>query len=483
MSDILSLDATGQLAALAGRRISAYELLDATRRRWEQVNGAINAVVNTDWDRAVERAKSIDDHRVKGDTLGPQAGLPMTVKDTLDVEGMPASSGVDVFRLGKRPDAAVVRHARLAGAVIWGKTNTPVLAGDWQTYNALYGTTNNPWDLDRTCGGSSGGAAAALAAKITALEIGSDIGGSLRVPASFCGVYAHKPTWGAVSQIGHVPPRPGAHAERDLNVVGPMARSARDLRLLLSTLEHGPLAAKGQAVELKGLKIGLWLDEPAFVLDPEVRSAIETFAEELRLHGALMIPMPAPVDAPTLLTAYRTLLAGLLAEDLSASRLRALERSRGAAKLARALGAGPDSWAGVALAYTATHREWLAADEVRARLGTQMRRVFTQLDVLMMPIAPVAAFPHDHRPFNRRTLRLSDGRKAPYLALARWIALATTCGLPATAIPVGHTSEGLPVGVQLVGPRGGDSRTLAVAEAIEERLGGFVAPSLQTAPS
>ncbi len=175
--------------------------------------------------------------------------------------------------------------------MIWGKTNTPVMAGDWQSFNGLYGTTNNPWDVTRTPGGSSGGAAAALAAGVTALEIGSDIGGSLRVPASFCGVFSHKPTWGLVSQYGHVPPSPGSWSERDLNVVGPMARSARDLRLLLSVIENGPLGAKAPPADLKTLRIGLWLDEPSFPLDPEVRAAVERFAAELAAAGAEVIPI------------------------------------------------------------------------------------------------------------------------------------------------------------------------------------------------
>ncbi|HLY77895.1 MAG TPA: amidase family protein, partial [Caulobacteraceae bacterium] len=265
MDALLALDATGQLAALNAGRVSAAELLEATLRRHEAANGPVNAVVATDVERARERAKAIDEHRAKGDPLGPLAGLPMTIKDTFDVEGLPATSGLEAFRRGRRPDAVVVSHARHAGAVIWGKTNTPVMAGDFQTYNALYGTTNNPWDLARTSGGSSGGAAAALASRITALEIGSDIGGSLRTPASFCGVYSHKPTWGVVSQIGHVPPAPGALSERDLNVVGPMARSARDLRLLLSVLEGGALAARTHAPpELASLRVGLWLNQPEF---------------------------------------------------------------------------------------------------------------------------------------------------------------------------------------------------------------------------
>ncbi|HLY78863.1 MAG TPA: amidase family protein, partial [Caulobacteraceae bacterium] len=173
---------------------------------------------------------------------------------------------------------------------------------------------------------------------------------------------------------------------------------------------------------------------------------------------------------------YRTLLAALLAQDMPPAQLGAMQRVRGPAKLARKLGAGPNSWAGLALDYTASHLDWLAADEARARVGGQLRGVFNRFDVILAPINPVAAFPHDHRPFQRRTLTLSDGGKAPYLAMLNWIALATACGLPATAIPAGQTPAGLPVGAQLIGPRGADARTIAIAEAIEERLGGFIAP-------
>jgi amidase len=481
MDAMLSLDATGQLAALNAGRISAAELLEMTLRRYEAVNQPVNAVVAVDFERARERARAIDDHRAKGDPLGPLAGLPMTIKDTFDVEGMAASSGRGDFRRGRRPDAIVVSHVRHAGAVIWGKTNTPVMAGDFQTYNRLYGTTNNPWDVERTCGGSSGGAAVALATRMTALEIGSDIGGSLRTPASFCGVYSHKPTWGVISQVGHVPPAPGALAERDLNVVGPMARSARDLRLLLSVMEAGTIARTHPSPEVGSLRVALWLNQPEFVLDPEVKAVLEDFGDQLRGLGAEVTSITSPVVVEMLLTAYRALLAGVLAQDLPTAQLQAMQRMRGAAKLARKLGAGPDSWAALALDYTASHLDWLAADEARARVGGQLRGVFNRFDVIVAPIGPVAAFPHDHRPFQRRTLTLSDGSKAPYLAMLRWIALATACGLPATAIPVGQTPRtekggGLPVGAQLIGPRGADSRTIAIAEAIEDQLGGFVAP-------
>jgi amidase len=476
VDDLLKRDATDQIAALNARRVSAVELLEAALARHEATHPRLNAVVATDVEKAMAQARAVDDLRSKGEAIGLLAGLPMTVKDTLDVVGMPASSGLEGLRRRIAQDASAVRQARAAGAVIWGKTNTPVMAGDWQTYNALYGTTNNPWDPTRTTGGSSGGAAAALAAGVTALEIGSDIGGSLRVPASFCGVYSHKPTWGLVDQHGHVPPSPGSWSERDLNVVGPMARSARDLRLLLAAIEDGPLAAKAPPSDIREARIALWLDEPTFPLDPEVRTVVESFAAELRAAGATVTPIPSPVHAPTLIGAYQVLLGAVLGEDMPASAIRSMERMRGWARWQMSRGAGPTSTAAMTLAYTATHREWMAADAVRARLRREIAPLFERFDAILAPITPVCAFQHDHRPFARRRLMTSERQAIPYTAMLNWIALATALHLPATAIPAGPAASGLPVGVQLIGPLNGDARTLALAQAIEENVRGFTPP-------
>jgi len=478
MAEILKLDATDMLAALAARRVSALELLEASLTRHQAVHGQLNAVVATNLERAMERARAVDELRVKGEPLGPLAGLPMTIKDTFDVVGMPASSGLEGLRRRVAENADVVAHVKSAGAVIWGKTNVPVMAGDWQSFNALYGTTNNPWDVSRTPGGSSGGAAAALAVGVTALEIGSDIGGSLRVPANFCGVFSHKPTWGLVSQHGHVPPSPGSWSERDLNVVGPMARSARDLRLLLSVIENGPLAPKVPPADLATVRIGLWLDEPSFVLDVEVRAAIESFAAELAAAGAEVIPIVSPVHMPTLMSAYQTLLGAVLGGDMPPARIRGMERLRGWAKWSMNRGADPLSTAALTLAYTATHREWMAADAVRNRLRREATAFLEPYDVIMAPIAPVVAFPHDHKPFGRRRLTTANGRTFPYNAMLNWIALATALHLPATTVPAGASPSGMPIGVQLIGPPGAAGRTLAIAQAIDENVRGFVAPDL-----
>lgn len=474
--DLLDLDATAQLVALREKRVSAVELLKASLARHAETHDTLNAVIAADPERALERARALDDARARGETLGPLSGLPMTVKDTFDVAGMAASSGLAELRRRQPEDAQAVSHARHAGAVIWGKTNVPVMAADWQSTNPLYGRTNNPWDPTRTPGGSSGGAATALAARVTPLEIGSDIGGSLRVPAGFCGVFSHKPTWGVVSQRGHVPPHPGSFAERDLNVVGPMARSARDLRLLLSILEDGPLAPKAPPADLKETRIGLWLDDPNCPLDPEARATLETFAGELRAAGATVEPIASPVDMRALLFAYQTLLGAVLGEDMPPGFIRGLERMRFFAKGALKRGAGPLSNAAMAMAYTARHREWLAADAARARLRHEMVQAFDKWDAILAPITPVPAFPHDKRPFQRRSLQPSSGKPFAYNSILTWIAPATALHLPATAVPAGLTASGLPVGAQLIGPIAGDGKLLAIAQAIDENVRGFIAP-------
>jgi Asp-tRNA(Asn)/Glu-tRNA(Gln) amidotransferase A subunit family amidase len=313
--DILSLDATDQLQALAALRISARELLEASVARTDRLNPKLNAVVSRDLDRAYASARMIDERRARGETLGLLGGLPMTVKDTFDVEGLPASAGMKALLDRTAEDAAVVARVRSADAIVWGKTNTPVYASDWQTYNSLYGTTSNPWDLTRTPGGSSGGSAAAVAAGITALEIGADIGGSMRIPASFCGVFAHKPTYGLVSQRGLVPP-PGIAADLDLAVVGPMARSARDLRLLLSIIGESPIPAQAPPAELKRLNVALWLDEPTFTVDADTKATVEAFARSLEATGAIVDQIACPVSAERLMYTYILLLYAIIGAEL-----------------------------------------------------------------------------------------------------------------------------------------------------------------------
>ena len=471
--DLLLADATDQLAALQTGQVGAVELLTAALERVERLNPTINAVVARDVPRGMDEARAVDAARARGEALGPLAGLPMTVKDNFDIDGLPASLGMKSLLGRPAQDAEVVSRTRAAGAIVWGQTNVPAGASDHQTYNAVYGVTRNPWDLARTPGGSSGGSAAALAAGFTALEIGADIAGSLRIPASFCGVACHRPSWGLISQRG-MPIPPGFMADYDLVVVGPMARSVRDLQLLLGVLSDAPAAP---TPALRDLRIGLWLDEPTFPLDAPVRAVIADFAGRLAREGAAVDPVAPPLPAQAMLWTYMTLLAAILGAFQPPAARAVFDLFRGPAKIAKALGAGPLSWASGILGETARHHEWLAASEARARMKAGLSAVFDRCDVILAPVAPVPAFPHDHAPLQiGRRLAMSDGRRVGYLELVDWIALATLCDLPATVIPVGLTPEGLPVGAQIIGRPGADAATLAVAAALEAVAGGFRPP-------
>ena len=474
MNDILLMDACGQLERLSSKRISARELLTAAIAQAKTLNPGLNAVVARDTERALRDAQAVDDRRARGEPLGALAGLPMTVKDTLDVEGLPASAGMRSLLGRSAEDALVVARVRAADAIIWGKTNTPEAASDWQTYNALYGTTNNPWDTSLTPGGSSGGSAVAIATGMAALEIGADIGGSLRIPASFCGICAHKPSYGRIPMRGLVPPV-GAQAEMDLAVVGPMARSARDLQLALPVMT-GEAVGDVTTAETKQLRAALWFDDRRFALDPGVRQALELFSRMLAGAGVHTRSVESPVDVETLMSTYVVLLFSLMGASLTPRQRALYEALRGPAKLARGLGADVLSGPDFILGYTARHHEWLSADETRARLSSQMATFFADFDVLLAPVSPTAAFAHDHRPLLRRRLACTDGRRLNYFKMWEWPALATVCGLPATVVPVGRTRAGLPVGIQIIGPAGGDAITLAVARRIEETLGGFEPP-------
>jgi amidase len=473
--DLLASDATDQLAALRSGCVTAVELLGASLERVERLDARINAVVARDVDRAMAEARASDAARARGEATGPLAGFPMTVKCVLDIEGLPASAGIKALLNRKSVDAEVVSRLRAAGAIVWGHTNVPVGSADWQTYNPLYGTTRNPWDPERTPGGSSGGSAAALAAGYTALEIGADISGSLRIPASFCGVCAHRPSWGLISQRGMAPPWDGV-ADLDLAVVGPMARSVRDLQLLMSVIAS---VAPAETPSIEALRVRVWADEPTFPLDPEVEGVVREAVQRLEAKGAMVAAEPSPMPVRPMLSAYMTLLMALLGSAWPPAVRGVFEALRGPARLAVAAGAGPLSWAHGVLAVSARHREWLAANEARARLKQSMASVFESCDLILAPVTPTAAFRHDHGPLlASRRIAASDGRRLPYLETFDWIALATLCDLPATVVPAGRTANGLPVGVQLICAPRKDAATLAAARAVETVLGGFVPPPM-----
>src|SRR6201994_3981393 len=294
MTDLYAT-ARAMIADLKAKKISARELLDAHLARNDALHPKLNAVIRTDIARAQKDALAIDEARARGDALGALAGIPMTIKDGYDVENMPATSGNPIFK-DRDPncaDADMVKLMRGAGAVIWGKTNVPFMLAELQSYNSVYGTTNNPYDVTRTPGGSSGGAAAALAAGITPIEIGSDIGGSLRHPANFCGVMSLKPTWGVLSLRGHIPPAPDDYAENgDLGVVGPTARNIGDLKLLWHVLCGTP---QSEGVAVKGARIAVWDHDDAYPLANDVKSAVGRAAEALSREGIAVGNTKVPV--------------------------------------------------------------------------------------------------------------------------------------------------------------------------------------------
>ncbi len=465
--------------ALAAGAVTAAELLDAHIARYEETNAAINAVIRTDLPAARARARELDRMAEAGKTAGPLHGLPLTLKDTFDVSGMPASAGAPEYaaRPPSVPDSAVAARLKAAGAIIWGKTNTPYLAGDNQTFNAVHGRTNNPWDAARTPGGSSGGAAAAVSTGITPLEVGSDIGGSLRIPAHFCGVAALKPTFGRVPIIGHVPPAPGSASVRDLNVAGPMARSAGDLRLLFSVLADTP-APPPRRTDLRGRRIGVWADQPGFPLSAQCRDAVEHAADVAQELEAQVAGARPPIEGDALLDLYLRLLLPVLATDMPQPLVKTMEMGRPFAKLLASR--EPFSRSKWALYSAATHHDWLKANEAREKLKRDMADMFTRYDAIIAPVAPSAAFEHVQKGDSVTRKLLVDGAPAPYHAFHSWIALATICHLPAVTIPVSQQPGQLPAGIQIIGPEGADLDVLAIAEALEGSMGGFVAPPALT---
>jgi amidase len=473
-------------AALKAKDVSAVELAQDAIGRIERHDARINAICVRDFDRALTAAREADAARARGESK-PLLGIPLTVKESYNVAGLPTTWGFPAQKDFIAPeDALTITRVKDAGGVILGKTNVPVGLGDWQSYNDIYGVTNNPYDLGRTPGGSSGGSSAALAAGYGALSLGSDIGGSLRVPAFHCGVYAHKPTYDLVPRRGHTPPPlPPLPFNRDLSVVGPMARSAADLSLLLDVIAGPDPIEAGKAYSLslpparhtalRDFRILLIDSDPVLPTDKDVRAGIERLASHLgkaganvtrqspllpdfaassRLYLRILMSLMGANFPPEVVAGARAAAAELSPDDVS---LRA-ERLRG---------------------ITLSHRDWIAADNGRTRLNAQWRKLFESFDAVICPIMPTPAYPHDRASEQQETRRIGiDGKDHPYPDQLAWPGIATLPGLPSTAIPTGFAADGLPVGVQIVGPFLEDRTPLKLAELIEREFGGFVPPKM-----
>jgi amidase len=470
------------IKALAARQVSSRELVDGAIARIEALDPQINAVVVRDFDRARAAADAADAALAKGERR-PLLGLPMTVKEQFGVAGLPTTWGYPKFKDWRAEvDALAVQRLKAAGAIMLGKTNVPVALRDWQSYNEVYGTTNNPWDLGRTPGGSSGGAAAALAAGFVPLEFGSDIGGSLRAPAHFCGVFSHKPSLDLVPQRGSGPPQTLAIPVRgDLAVIGPMARSAADLALALAAVA-GPdelTDGIGYRLALPPPRHDKLVDFRVLVIDKHplcptaasIGTALNGLAERLGKLGCHILRASAKLpDLAQTSRIYRELLSAFFSADLAPE---ARERVEAAAK---ALAPDdPSLAAALVRGLTMSHDEWIRKSRIRGGLRARWLALFQEVDVVLCPPMPIVAFPHDHSPQFARTLDI-DGTKVPYNDQSVWAGLATLNGLPATTMPIGRTDGGLPIGVQIIGDYLEDRTTIAFAGLIEREFGGFIPP-------
>ncbi|MGW5718475.1 amidase [Amycolatopsis sp. NPDC003865] len=464
------------LAALRAGAVTSAELTDEAITRIERDDEVVNAICVPDFDRARAAAQRADQARARGEDR-PLLGVPVTVKESYDIAGLPTTWGMPPHRdFHPAEDAVQVSRLKAAGAVVLGKTNVPLGLQDIQSFNEIYGTTTNPWDRDRTSGGSSGGSAAALASGFGALSIGSDLAGSLRTPAHFCGVYAHKPTLGLAAGRGMVPPsEPALPVDPDLAVVGPMARSARDLTLLLDVmagpdpLTHGVahrLALPPARHERLGdFRVLVLEDHPLIPTGAAVRAGVHRVAGALADGGA-RVERRSPL-LPDLTEAATLSMQLLISGSVARFPLDALEQPS----------AGDESLDAVRLrALAFSHRDWLEANNRREAHRHGWRRLFAEFDAVVCPITPTPAFPHDHTPNPMRRRIAVDGVEHPYFDQLVWAGLATMPGLPATAVPAGRSPEGLPVGVQLIGPMFEDRTPLRLAELLEPEIGGFQPP-------
>ncbi len=473
-------DSALTMAAVLDRgAVSAVELVDQTIARIEKFDGPINAVVVRDFDRARDAAKDADRRRAAGER-GALLGVPMTVKESYNLTGLPTTWGFREFKDNiATEDAVTVARLKAAGAIIVGKTNVPVALADWQSFNDIYGHTRNPWNLDYSPGGSSGGSAASLAAGFVPLELGSDIGGSIRIPSHFCGVFGHKPTYGLIPGRGQG--LPGTTRTSDLAVSGPMARTAADLDFALGILAGPDLEmADGYRVALAPPRHATLKDYRVLVVDEhplvptqrEIRDAVVRFADKLDKTGAKVAWSSNLVPDLALAGHVYVQLLGAETNNRAPAHLRrAMEEA--AAKLAP----GDDSLHAIRLRnINLTHRDWVALDEQRFRIKAQWRRLFESFDVVIGPPLSTAAFRHDFNPDQGAKRADIDGKEIVYVDQLVWPGVATLAGLPATVAPIDRTQDGLPIGLHIMGAAFADRTTIGFAGLIEREFGGFTPP-------
>lgn len=473
------------LALLSRGELSSCQLLAHYKVRFQRFNPQLNAVVASWWDEAELRAKEADQARQRGESWGPLHGLPMTIKETFEYAGHLTTAGDSQWQYHQsQQHADLVERLTEAGAIIFGKTNIPRLASDWQSFNRIYGTSNNPWNTACTPGGSSGGAAAALAADLTPIELGSDLAGSIRIPAHYCGVFGHKPSHGLLSLRGHMPGPPGTCSTPDLAVAGPLARSADDLDLLLTVLAGGnqpdsatwqPRLMPPSAEVLSSPRVFWQLEDNVAHLDTELREIYQQL--QLQTRGRFTYldnPLPAELQGESVIPLYMQLLGGLLSPTLPARERQAYRILGWLERLLRPFPHRmklPRYFHRFIAGLFDSHASWLTANEQREQLRYTALRFFESTDVILAPVTPTAAQPHNQIPFAKRVVHI-NGEAEPYFHTCHWIALASLLGLPSTVAPIGMTRAGLPVGIQVIGGPGQDRTTIQVAKQLHQ-LSGF----------
>jgi amidase len=477
MSELAYLSAIDLANTIRRREISSREALDYFLARVASLDKSINSVVTIDAARARAEADAADAALARGGVQGPLHGVPMTIKDSFQTAGMRTTSGApELTDFVPHEDAWPVARLREAGAIIFGKTNLPIYAGDLQSYNVIFGTTNNPYDLTRTPGGSSGGSAAALACGFTPLELGSDIGGSIRLPSHMSGVVGHKPSYGVVPSHGQIPGPPGTLTLADLAVAGPMARTVADLKLGLEIMA-GPNRWEQAAwrlelppprrQSLKDYRIAAWLDDPHCRVEPEVRTLLENAASALSRAGAVVNVEARPAFSLEKVTdTFFALLQAALAGGTTRDKIELYATD------------GSDTSLGKTRRLLAMrHREWLSYNERRLQMRKRWEEFFQEWDIMLLPVMPCPAIPHDQSEPQSSRVASVDGGRRPYWDLLTWMAPAGACYLPATVVPVGLLSNGLPVGIQIVGPYLHDYTTLELAQHLFTMMGGCPRPA------
>ena len=470
-----------ELAAdIRRKKIGCLELLDLYLSRVDKYNPALNAIIATDVEGARKRARAADRALARKQVWGPLHGVPMTIKESYDVVGMPTTWGVPELKdnLPLRNALAVDRLLD-AGVVLFGKTNVPIYLADYQSYNAIYGTTNNPWDVSRAPGGSSGGSAAAIAAGLCGIEAGSDIGSSIRNPAHYCGVYGHKPTFGIVPPRGQA--LPGRLAQGDISVVGPLGRSAEDLEIGLGIMA-GPdeIDAVGYKLALpaprqkalRDFKVAVMLTDPNSEVDDEVQARVQAVADFLvkkraKVSGSAKPDIDTREAQRTYIHLLRAATSGRQTQDEFDKNLAA----------ARSVGTGDESYyARMLRGNTSSHRDWLAANETRHKMRWKWAEFFKEYDLLLCPAAASAAFPHDQQGERWERSIEVNGRRAPATDQLFWAGYSGMAYLPSTVAPAGFTKAGLPVGVQIIGAQYADRACIQMARLLEREYQGFVPP-------